>query len=331
MTQGPEGTIPAQENPMKGIARAFTVLKYFMLFTVISVTLALTWLRWESGLPKDVWFSDRHGQIAAAVVEDSITQDGQQNQSVQLESNSGLRVSFRVIRNAQVAAPQPVMMVLGGHRTGSGAVDLFGDVGSRVIVGIDYPYDGPQKVQGVTSALRAIPSARQAVLDTVPAVSLILDWLVTQEWVDQDKIIVIGASLGVPFAATAAARDERIAGLMLVHGAADNRRWLEVQVARRVDSEISHYPLATVLYWLAYGPVFDTKKYVAMLSPRPLLIVGARNDERTPGGETEVLFANAREPKRLRFTEGRHIQPNRTEIIGELLKIADEELAFLTQ
>ena len=84
-----------------------------------------------------------------------------------------------------------------------------------------------------------------------------------------------------------------------------------------------------MLNWLAYGPIFDTSKSVAAVSPRPVLIIGAREDERTPAGQAEVLFAAAGEPRRLRFTEGRHIQPNRTDIITELLRITEEELPFL--
>lgn len=118
---------------------------------------------------------------------------------------------------------------------------------------------------------------------------------------------------------------------MLVHGAADNRLWLEVEVARRIDTEILHSPLATILYWLAYGPVLDTSENIAAVSPRPVLIIGAREDERTPYSQVELLFETAHEPKHLRWTDGKHIQSNRKEIIAELLRIADEELPFLTQ
>jgi hypothetical protein len=41
------------------------------------------------------------------------------------------------------------------------------------------------------------------------------------------------------------------------------------------------------------------------------------------------LYELAGEPKRLRFTDGAHIEPDRSEIIEALLRIADEELAFL--
>ncbi len=164
----------------------------------------------------------------------------------------------------------------------------------------------------------------------MPAVSLVIDWLMQQPWADARRIIVVGASLGVPFAASAAAHDERINGVMLVHGAADNRLWLEAQLARRLDASWSHYPLSVVLHWVAYGPVHDTRRNVGKIAPRPLLIVGARDDERTPAGQTEMLFGLAGEPKRLRWTEGNHIEPDRGEIIEALLRIADEEMPFLT-
>ena len=316
---------------MKRIARLRSVLIYLVLAAVLAMTLSLTWLRWESSLPRDEWFTERQGRIESVVAERSTTVYGQLSESVSLLSDSGLRVSFRVIRNVVVDTPLPVLVILGGHRTGSDAVDLFGDVGDRAVVGVDYPYDGPEKARGVMTIARTIPLARQAFLDTTPAISLIFDWLVEQDWADRNKMVVIGASLGVPFAAAAAARDERISGVMLVHGAADNRLWFQVQVARRIDAEFLHYPLATVLNWLAYGPVFDTGKHVALVSPRPVLIIGARHDERTPPGQTDVLFDAAHDPKRLRWTEGRHVQPGRTEIIAELLRIAEEELPFLTQ
>ncbi len=316
---------------MKSIARLRSVLKYSVLGVVMSITLSLIWLRWESSRPRDDWFSERHGQIETVSTEESITKYGQLAESVRLISDSGLQVSFRIIRDVETDAPLPVLMILGGHRTGSDVVELFGDVRHRSVVGVDYPYDGPDKVKGVIPIARMIPLARQAFLDTVPAVSLILDWLVEQPWVDKNRMVLVGASLGVPFAATAAARDRRITGLMLVHGAADNRLWLEVQAARRIDTELLHYPLATILYWLAYGPVLDTSKHVANVSPRPVLIIGARDDERTPAGQAELLFDAARDPKRLRFTDGQHVQSNRKEIVAELRRIADEELIFLTQ
>lgn len=316
---------------IQAIAVLRKVLFYSFLLIVLLLTVALTWLRWESAQPRQAWFDQRQGEIAEATSDLTPVEFGQHSESVRLVSDSGLRVDFRVIRKANLDAPLPVLLILGGHRTGRDAVDLFGDAGERVIVGIDYPYDGPDKIRGMLATAKAIPLARQAILDTVPAVSLVLDWLQQQAWIDADRIVVIGASLGVPFAAAAAARDKRISGAILVHGAADNRLWLEVQVARRIETAALHYPLSNVLNWLAYGPAFDTPRFVSEISPRPVLIVGASEDERTPAGQAELLYEAAGKPKRLRYTDGLHIQPGRADIVAELLSIAEEELYFLTQ
>jgi dienelactone hydrolase len=306
------------------------LLVYGVLLVSVSSCLALGWLRWESHRPRAQWFVERHGELAEVITERGSTPHGQLTEKLTLTSNSGLVVDARLIRDEEVDGRLPVLIVLGGHRTGSDAVDLFGDVGRRAVVGIDYPYDGPEKVRGIVQSLGAIPAARQAFLDTVPGVSLVIDWLGSQPWVDAERIIVIGGSLGVPFAASAAAHDDRIAGAMLVHGAADNRLWLEAQIERRIDAGWLHYPLSVVLHWLAYGPVHDTSRNVAKIAPRPLVIIGARDDERTPAGQAELLYELAGEPKRLRWTEGSHIEPDRTGIIEALLRIADEEMAFLT-
>jgi dienelactone hydrolase len=311
------------------VLRALVV--YLLLPITLLLVLVLSWLRWESSLPRDDWFGERHGRIDTVQAETSTVEYEQLSESVRLVSDTGLKVSFRVIRKAEPGARVPVLLILGGHRTGKDAVDLFGDVGERAIVGMDYPYDGPEKVRGFVNTTRTIPLARQAILDTVPAISLVLDWLLAQPWVDPDRVVIVGASFGVPFAAAAAAREPRISGAILVHGAADNRLWLEVQVARRIDNGLLHYPLSVLLNWIAYGPVYDTPRYVAMISPRPVVIVGATEDERTPPGQAELLFESAGDPKRLRYTEGLHIQPNRADIVADLLQIADEELAFLTQ
>jgi dienelactone hydrolase len=304
-----------------------SVLVYAVMTVVIASSVGLAWLRWESHQPRDDWFDERHGKIEDVTVTDSVTDDGQSSAFVTLHSDSGLSISFRVIRYP-TDDPLPVLLVLGGHRTGSDAVELFGNVGKRAVVALDYPYDGPERVKGFGAIAKTIPLARQAFLDTPPAVSLVVDWLLEEPWVDSGQLMIVGASLGVPFAATAAARDARISGAILVHGAADNRLWLEAQVARRIDTKFMHRPLGTILYWLAYGPVLNSAERVARISPRPVLIIGAQNDERTPHGQTELLYAAAKQPKLLRWTGGRHIQPGRNEVVRELLRIAGEELPF---
>lgn len=306
------------------------VLVYAPLAVLLVAALALAWLRWDAGRARGDWFDARKGKLQAAVVtlERRVGRDEHGIESVQLVSDTGLEVSFRVLRPAAQSTPRPVLIVLGGHRTGSEAVTLFEEIGGLTFVALDYPYDGPSSVHGIGELASIMPQIREAFLDIPPAVSLTLDWLREQDWADGDEIAVAGVSLGVPFAATAAARDKRLSGLMLAHGAADNRKWLERNLARSFEAEWLRPPIATLLHWLAYGPLFDTSERVAVVSPRPVVIVGARGDRRTPEGQTRELYAAAREPKTLYWTEGGHVNPARGEIIDDLVRIANEEMPF---
>lgn len=268
----------------------------YLLPVLLLGAASLAWLRLDAHRPLGGYFNERHGRLAEAAVIESSTLDGQVSTFMRLRSDSGLLFSLRTIRQANPERQLPVLIVLGGHRTGSDAVELFGHVGERAVVALDYPYNGPEKVRSLGQVLRAIPLARRAFIDTPPAVSLTLDWLAGEDWANQDQLIIIGASLGVPFAAVAAARDNRIDGTILVHGAADNLLWLEAQVARRYAIRLLHRPLAMLIHWLAYAPTFDTAKNVPLIAPRPVIVIGARKDERTPAGQTEALYTAAGAP-----------------------------------
>ena len=255
---------------------------WFGLVPLVALVAAgLAWLKIDSTRPLEAYFDERHGVLAGVEIPEQSVSAGQIVELVNLSSDSRLKVLARAIRS-DAEGPLPVLIVLGGHRTGSDAVDLFGRVGERAVVALDYPYEGPEKVRGVRQVLSTVPLARKAFRDTPAAVSLVLDWIEDQPWADTDSIVIIGASLGVPFATLAAARDERIDGALLVHGAADNQAWLETQVARRNDSRALQKIMATLLHWLAYEPTFDTAANVARIAPRPVIIIGARDDERTP-------------------------------------------------
>jgi hypothetical protein len=312
-------------QPVLNPGRLWKAGFYVLLALVLALATALVLLRWEAGRSREAWFDSRQGQLESAEIEPPEVTGSVHSTSVRLVSDSGLQVSFRVVRAAG-GGRLPVLLVLGGHRTGSSAVEFFGAVEHRAIVALDYPYDGPQKLHGVADWFAAIPLIRQAFLDMPPAISLVVDWLHEQPWADPEEIIMVGVSLGVPFAATAAARDRRLKGLVVIHGAADNRRWLELNIGRRMDLGPAEPAMATLAHWLAYGPVFDTARRIAAVSPRPVVIVGARNDERLPDGQTELLFEAAREPKTLRWTDGAHVDPAREDVIEELLQIAGEEL-----
>lgn len=310
------------------------------LLKYVGVTLAglvvigaagLLWLYADANRERLDEFRARHGELAGVERDSLDAAPDLVAERVRLTSTSGLAVTLRVLRPRVHEGPLPGLMILGGHRTGADAVELFSDTGGRVIVAFDYPYDGPLETDTLLSTLGAVPAIRRAFLDAAPAIWLATDWLNAQDWLDAGQIALAGVSLGVPFTATAAAHDERIAALLLVHGAADNRAWIERNIARRADLGPLLPPAATIANWLVYGSLHDTAKHVGMLSPRPAIIVGARDDERVPDGQTAALYAAAGEPRVLRWTEGRHIQTGRRDIVDEIMALAGEELARLDE
>jgi len=297
----------------------------------LAATAGAAWLYVDAHRERGEWFERRHGELDRVDVVRLASGEGLVAERVQLGSTSGLETTIRVVRPAGQTGPLTTLMLLGGHRTGADAVDLFDDVSERAVVAFDYPYDGPVRTDGFLETLGVVPGVRRAFLDAAPAFWLATDWLVGQPWVDADRLVIAGVSLGVPFAATAAARDSRIDALLLVHGAADNREWISTNIARQNDLGVFLGPAATIANWLVYGPLHDTAEHVSMMSPRPVVIVGAREDERVPAGETERLFEAADEPKVLRWTEGRHVQPGRKDIVDELMRIADAEFLRLLE
>jgi hypothetical protein len=67
--------------------------------------------------------------------------------------------------------------VLGGYGTGRDAVRLVGDPGEFAVVAVVYPYDGPDRIRGWAQTIYHWPAIQQALLDTPPALSIVLDWL----------------------------------------------------------------------------------------------------------------------------------------------------------
>jgi hypothetical protein len=277
--------------------------------------------------PRHAYFESRHGNL----VEAKVTAEAAETavficEIVELRADNGLSVSLRVLRPKTSAGPLPLIVLLAGHRTGSNAVGLIGDPGAVAVAALDYPYQGPQKLKGFWQTVTTVPKIRQALLDTPPAVSLAVDWLIAQPWVDTRRVELVGASLGTPFAAVAGALDQRFSRVWLIHGGARNREWLEGTLRRKIGQPALRRTAASVVLAFAHGASFDTKYWVARIAPRPLVIVGANDDESLSRENVERLYEAAGEPKKLLWTRGGHVTRQRTEVLQQLLAIVRENM-----
>jgi dienelactone hydrolase len=291
-----------------------------VIAVAVVVAAACLWL-FDHLRSQEAQFIRRRGKVASVQVTPGDVPGGAfLSAAVRITADTGLSVDLRVLRPAQSSQPLPLVLLLGGHRTGRDAVDLVGDPGPMVVAALDYPYQGPDKPRG-WQVLSSIPAIQRGVLDTPPAVSLALDWLVRQPGVDRIRVELVGVSLGVPFAAVAGAMDPRFRRVWLIHGGADNRGLIEHNLRNRIPNGWLRARAADLAYLLAYGPTFEPERWVPRIAPRSVVVIGATDDERLPREKVERLYAAAREPKQLVWTQGSHINPDRPEIIRQLLEI----------
>lgn len=246
---------------------------------------------------------------------------GEAGELVALTATDGFVARLGVVRDPAQAGPRPVVVVLGGHRTGRDAVRLVGEPAGIAVVAVDYPYDGPDRVRGFWQGVRHAPAMRQALVDTPRALSQALDWILRQPWADPARIELVGVSLGVPFAAVAGAVDTRFTRVWLIQGAADNAAWLQASLERRISVGWLRRTAAWLLHRLAHGATFDTAGWVARIAPRPVVIVGALEDQRLPREQVTRLYEAAGEPRELLWVPGRHVNPRRPETVRPLLDL----------
>ena len=128
-------------------------------------------------VPRYDYFLERTGMLVDAEVIEEV-RDIDRSYSVRLKSSTGLEVDMRVLRpEVDVTERLPVVVILGGQETGKDAIELVGAADGIAFAAIDYPYDGSEDLDGFWKSVAAIPDVQRAFLDSPPAVSLALSWL----------------------------------------------------------------------------------------------------------------------------------------------------------
>ena len=255
---------------------------------------------------------ERRSGLAAVVEGPPVVEEGHELRDVKLRATSGLEVELTVKRprsDSTTSARRPLAIVLGGHRRGRAAVQFIPDAGDMIVAALSYPYAGEPRPDAL-EFVRDIPSIRQAFLDTPPAIMLALDYLLAQPDVDPDWIEVVGVSLGGPFVTIAAALDDRISRVWVVHGSAGSYGPLEVSMRREIPIPGLRHAAAALSAVIINGPSMAPEHWAPRVAPRPFVMVNARNDERMPRELVERLFEGAKEPKRIVWLPGGHVRSN---------------------
>jgi len=304
-----------QKAKVPSLAPTWRRRLYVTLGLVLFVIAVLFWLQRD---PIDR-MHERHGKLVDIEVGAPIDVEGKLiDREVHLTSSSGLRVELLVRRPAGELgkSPRPAVLLLGGIRTGKTSAQLVPDTHGTIVVGMSYP----THLTKIRELSHILP-ARRAVIDTPPALMLAVDYLLTREDVDPERIELLGVSLGAPFVCVAGALDPRIARIWSMYGGGDPERLFDQSLKKEVGSPWLRRPAAWLLTVLSYAAVLAPEDYVAEIAPRPFVMINADADERIPRECVEVLYAAAREPKELVWIEGGHLDKHDLEQVTRLVDL----------
>jgi dienelactone hydrolase len=219
----------------------------------------------------------------------------------------------------------PAVILLGGKTTGKYAVEYALDIQDVILVAPDYPYE-PRESYSIIEFAADIPEIRGAIVDMIPSVMLITDYLWQRPDVDTAKIILLGYSFGAPFVPALVAHDRRTAVAAMVYGGGDMGSLIGHNVARYEGALVSEF--VGRLAGLLLRPL-EPLRFVDEISPIPLLMINGARDEQVPRENTLMLYRAARQPKKLIWLESRHVHPRNVELTRRIIQTLKSELVNL--
>jgi hypothetical protein len=245
-------------------------------------------------------------------------------QRVRLRSSTGLEVTGRLLRPA-VTTRLPAILLNDGRELNSRAIEYlpaeFGDV---IVLSVDYPEAIPYSI-GVKDLIVHGGRIRKAARLIPASFSLAGEWLSSRNDVDPNRVGLVATSFAVPFATIAAAMDARFRDVGLIYGAGD----FATVMAANLD--LRPRWLRRPAAWLATRAFreFEPERHVALIAPRPLLMINGVDDPQMPRGAVESLYDAAKEPKTLIWLRTGHLMPTDSVLIRALVDTALARLPIL--
>ena len=118
----------------------------------------------------------------------------------------------------------------------------------------------------------------------------------------------------------------------MLHGGGDNVLWVSHAARRHIDNDTLRNLTSRFALFLAHGNSFEPRRWIPQIAPRPLVMVGARDDDYVPREALDLLEEFAKSPYvELLWTDGRHIGPNRGNELQQLIAIVRNRVLVLRE
>ena len=271
------------------------------------------------------YFKKRHGRLGHVDLHpmggDTLTE----RSWVTLENEDGFTVDCGMLTPKEKGRRFPAIVLMGGKATGKYAVNYALGIRDIIIVAPDYPYD-PRDSYTMIEFLSDVPEIRQSLLDMVPSVMLVTDYLWQRKDVDTTKVVLLGYSFGAPFVPCIIAHDRRAAVAAMVYGGGELSSLIRHNVGRYEGALVSEF--VGLLGGLLLQPL-EPLRYVNDVAPTPLIMINGLDDEQIPRENAEVVYNRAKEPKRIIWLESRHVDAGNKELTKLIVTTLTEELSRL--
>jgi hypothetical protein len=247
---------------------------------------------------------------------------GERVQRLTLRDAEGRDVAAVLREPADASSPSAAVVLVAGRETGQEAAAVIPGPLQQAVLAIEYPAVLPDQLPRVTlSALRAI---RRGALRMPGLLRGAGAWLADRQSVDRSRIVLVGVSYGVPFAAAAGA-DTIFRAVALHHGGAD----LALLLRANLPFENGLLRGAVARFGAWYLRALEPAHHVGRIAPRPLLLVNGAEDLIVPRASAEALLAAARPPVRQIWLPRGHLMPDDFSHMRELADSTLSHFGFL--
>lgn len=219
---------------------------------------------------------------------------------------------------AKVAHPWTAVL-LGGFYTGDRAALLVPDDTLFNTLAVNWPWRGKRRLTPAEFALK-LPAIQRAVQRTPAVLALGVEAAAQSRGVDASRIVLVGASLGVPPALAALRLTSVPAAVVLVDGGADLEMMIRAGLEReRWVSGAAALSAAGAMNWLwPLEPMLNAPAAARL----PVLLMNSTDDDRVPRAAVSKLQASLPHAT-IRWRSGPHLRPSQKDVFARLTREVD--------